>query len=673
MKNKKMVALLLSSLLLSACANNTTASTQTTEQKVVATSIDTTDMFTSRDLEVGYDETQSTQITLSGTSANFESENVKLENGVLSITQEGTYILSGQFDGMIKIEAPEDAKVQLVLNSVSITNPTSAPIYVKSANKVFITTASETQNSLASGNEYVAVDENNIDSVIFSKSDLTLNGSGTLTINSPSGHGIVSKDDLVITTGTYNITAKDNGLSANNSVRIANGEISITSENDGIKAENEDTTKGFVYIANGKITINAQGDAISGSGYVLAESGEFNLTSGGGAENGTQKTEKMNFRDVNISGATPNGENSAEAPQAPQAPQSDVQAQTETQTDTQTETQTTEQTSSTKGIKSGTQLIIQGGQYNINSADDGLNSDDSIEINGETLSIASGSDGADADISFLITNGTLNITKSYEGIEAKTIDIAGGETNIVASDDGVNATSPKTSTANSTNSTSTTSTSTTETKQNTQNTNDVYIKISAGKLTVDASGDGIDSNGNIEVTGGETYVFGPTNDGNGYLDYDGKATITGGIFIATGSGGMAQNFGTDSTQGSFITNLSGEAQTTLTVTDSTGKEIATVTPTKAYSSVLVSTPEIQKSKTYTVSNGTTSSEVEMTDLITGGGTGFGAGHGGQGGQFPEGEFPEGGRGKRGVRPTDTPPSTSQTQTQTTQETQTEAL
>lgn len=659
MKNKKMVALLLSTLLLSACTNGTTASTQTTEQDVVATTIDTTDMFTSRDLEVGYDETQSTQITLSGTSANFESEGVKLENGVLTITQEGTYILSGQFDGMIKIEAPEDAKVQLVLNSVSITNPTSAPIYVKSANKVFITTASETQNSLASGNEYVAVDENNIDSVIFSKSDLTLNGSGTLTINSPAGHGIVSKDDLVITTGTYNITAKDNGLSANNSVRVANGEISITSENDGIKAENEDTTKGFVYIANGKITINAQGDAISGSGYVLAESGEFNLTSSGGAENGTQTTEKMKFRDVNISGATPNGENSAEAPQPPQA---DVQAQTETQTDTQTETQTTEQTSSTKGIKSGTQLIIQGGQYNINSADDGLNSDDSIEINGGTLSIASGSDGADADISFLITNGTLNITKSYEGIEAKTIDIAGGETNIVSSDDGINATSPKTST-----------TSTTETKQNTQNTNDVYIKISAGKLTVDASGDGIDSNGNIEVTGGKTYVFGPANDGNGFLDYDGKATVTGGIFIATGSGGMTQNFGTDSAQGSFITNLSGEAQTTLTVTDSTGKEIATVTPTKAYSSILVSTPEIQKSKTYTVSNGTTSSEVQMTDLITGGGTGFGAGHGGQGGQFPEGEFPEGGRGKRGVRPTDDPPSTPQTQTQTTQESQTEAL
>ena len=150
----------------------------------------------------------SSWITLSGDNASSNSDTVQVSGSTVTITDAGTYILSGSLeDGMIIVNAEDTDKVQLVLKEVQITNSTSTAIYVLQADKVFITTASGTQNTLANGGEYVAIDDNNIDGMIFSKSDLTLNGDGTLTISADAGHGIVSKDDLVITSGTYNITA----------------------------------------------------------------------------------------------------------------------------------------------------------------------------------------------------------------------------------------------------------------------------------------------------------------------------------------------------------------------------------------------------------------------------------------------------------------------------------
>ena len=195
-------------------------------------------MFTDNDMEIGYDEETATKITLTGDSAESDSDAVTISGSVVTISEEGTYILSGTLnDGMVIVDAGDEDKLRIVLDDASITSQTSAALYVRNADKVFVTTATDSHNSLVSAGEYVAIDDNDIDAAVFAKSDLTLNGAGQLTITSAAGHGVVSKDDLVLTGGDYSITAASQGLSGEDSVRIANGQYSIEAGNDGIHAE----------------------------------------------------------------------------------------------------------------------------------------------------------------------------------------------------------------------------------------------------------------------------------------------------------------------------------------------------------------------------------------------------------------------------------------------------
>lgn len=289
------------------------------------------DMFTERDLDVGYDESSAVKINLAddsttvtvgddteadasetdetkadenqadesetdGTKADKSETNetkaassgVSISGNIITISKEGTYVLSGALsEGQIVVDA-DSAKVQLVLDNVDITCASSAAIYVKNADKTFITLAEDSENILMNTAEYEAIDDNNIDAVIFSKDDLTLNGKGTLTINSEYGHGIVSKDDLKLVSGTCNITAKKHALSGKDSVRIAAGTYNLTSGKDGIHSENaDDDEKGFVYIASGDFTIESTGDGIDASYVVQIDDGEFEIIAGGGAENAT--------------------------------------------------------------------------------------------------------------------------------------------------------------------------------------------------------------------------------------------------------------------------------------------------------------------------------------------------------------------------------------------------
>ena len=275
------------------------------------------DMFTERDLDVGYDESNAIKINLADDSTTVtvgddtetdvskadetkadESETNETENAasgvyisgnIITITKEGTYVFSGALsEGQIVVDA-DSAEVQLVLDNADITCASSAAIYVKNADKAFITLAEGAENILMNTAEYEAIDDNNIDAVIFSKDDLTLNGKGTLTINSEYGHGIVSKDDLKLVGGTYNITAENHALSGKDSVRIADGTYNLTSGKDGIHSENaDDDEKGFVYIASGDFTIESTGDGIDASYVVQIDDGDFDITAGDGAENVTK-------------------------------------------------------------------------------------------------------------------------------------------------------------------------------------------------------------------------------------------------------------------------------------------------------------------------------------------------------------------------------------------------
>ena len=541
MKRKVVLAFLLTgALVLSGCSktnNSNETSSGSTSTDSSAQGIDVSNMFSDRDKEIGYDEENSTVIKLSDDSTTCDSDAVQISGNTVTIIDEGTYILSGTLtDGMVIVDAEDTDKVQLVLDGVDITSAESAAIYVREADKVFITTASDSQNTLTNGGTYTAIDDNNIDAAIFSKSDLTLNGAGSLTITAKAGHGVVSKDDLVLTSRTYQIDAASHGLSGKDSVRIASGSYTIVSGKDGIHAENaDDTSLGFVYLADGTFDITSGGDGISAGNWLQADGGVYTVKAGGGSENVQKSDGEWQFGPGQ---------------------------QTES-TDT-----TEEDTVSMKAIKAAGELILKGGKYSLDSADDTIHSNANITISDGEFTLASGDDGIHADSATTISGGTIDITESYEGIEGLSIDI----------------------------------------------------------------------------TGGETYVSGPTNDGNSALDYNGTGTVTGGIFIAAGSSGMAENFGDSSTQGVMMVTVNSQAAgSAVSLSDSSGNELVSWTPEKEYTSVIISCPEITTGQEYTLTTGSDTTKITMDSIVYGSGSGMGGnpgngggpGNGGDMGQKPD--------------------------------------
>lgn len=595
-KKEVILFILMGTLLLSGCNAKTAENTQqsTENSDAVSTSImeiDTSDMFSDRDKEVGYDETESVAISLADGGSACESDAVSITENTVTIKEEGTYVLSGSLsDGMVIVEAEDTDKIQLVFNDVSISNSQSAALYIKSADKVFVTTVSGTENSLEHNGTYTAIDENNIDAAVFSKSDLTLNGEGTLTVTAQEGHGIVSKDDLILTSGTYVITSASHGISGKDSVRIANGSYTIVSEKDGIHAENtEDSSLGFVYLAGGTFDISSQQDGISASSWLQAEDGTYTILTGEGSSGVESQS---------------NGEGHPMEPMQQESAKED--------------------TTSIKGIKAAAQLVLNDGTYTIDAEDDALHSNGNLAVNGGTYTLSSGDDGIHADSNVTISGGNTEITKSYEGIEGLSIDITGGEMTVQASDDGLNAAGGDDSSG---------AEGFRGGGDQFASTDGAYINITGGTLWVNASGDGIDSNGDVTVSGGETYVSGPVNDGNGTLDYSGTAQVTGGIFAASGSSGMAQSFDSSSTQGVIMVNVEAqEANTNIELLNSNGTELLSWTAEKAYSSIIVSCPEIEEGETYTVKAGTTEQSITMDSLVYGSNYSGGGAPGSNGGE-----------------------------------------
>ncbi len=560
------------------------------------TELDVTDMFSNRDYEVGYDENKCAYIELNGTTATCSSNAVQIDSSTITIKDEGTYILSGTLDdGMIIVDADDSDKPQLILNGVTINSETSAPIYILEADKVFITLAENTENTLSNGGTFTAIDENNIDAVIFSKQDVTLNGSGRLTITSPAGHGIECKDDLVFTSGTYSITAAFHGLNANDSVRIANATLTIDAGKDGIQAENtDDATFGFIYVASGTLNIEAEGDGISAASILQIDGGSFTITSGGGSENGT-KSSSDNWGGFGggfggMGGGRPGSSGSNNS------------------------TESTEDSTSMKALKATGNLIINSGTFTIDSADDAVHANGSVTVTGGTFEIATGDDGLHADDTLTINAGTINISESYEGLEALYIYFKDGNVSLVASDDGLNAAGGNDASG-------------TEGGRDDMfgggpgsmggfggmggSSSKGIIEISGGNLYINASGDGIDANGSLTISGGYTVVCGPTQGDTATLDYDTNAVISGGTFIGTGASGMAQTFSDSENQGVFAVQVGGiSAGTEFVLTDAKGNEVISYSPELNYAVIILSCPEIQSGETYTITVGSASGSFE---------------------------------------------------------------
>lgn len=643
--NKKLMSLLTAVAIvvsLSGCTNSAEDSEEKTKTAVAtASEINVSEMFTDSDKEVGYDEENSSKIELNKTTATFDSDDVSIDGTTVTIKNEGTYIVSGDLEnGKIIVDSEKTDKLQIVLNGANISCKGSAPIYVKQADKVFLTLANETTNTLTSTGEY-ETSEDNVDAAIFSKDDLTLNGTGILTVKSESGHGIVSKDDLVVTSGTYNINAASHGLSANDSIRIADGKFSITSGKDGLHSENTDDTKlGYIYVADGEFNITAGYDALDASSAIQSDGGTFDVTTGGGSAKAASKRggapegekpsgehPKMPSRDGEKPiGNPPSGNENGEPPTKPEGESSQQNSTSESgntsnentsnkseNTNTTENSSTEESANSMKGLKAETNLVLNGGTYNIDSCDDSIHSNKIVTITNGTYSIKSGDDAVHAEETTKITNGNINVTKSYEGIEGLDIELKGGKITIVADDDGINAAGGNDDSG------------TVEPFENKGGMNEATngsITISGGTIDINASGDGIDANGNLTVTGGTTYVSGSENGGNSALDYSGEAKITGGTFVAVGMSEMSQNFGDESTQGVIMINKDSTQKkgAKISLKDSNGEELVSYTSKKSFNSVLVSCKGIEKGSSYTMSIGDEDSAVQMSSHVYSEGT-----------------------------------------------------
>ena len=555
-------------------AAETTQSSEATNSQVP--SIAEVVSYDEDDYYSAWENTVAATIQLNKDQISYEGTGVKVEGSKLTIEKSGTYVLSGTLaDGNITVNAEDKGTVRLVLNGVDISCNTSAPIYVKQAGKVVLSLEEGTTNRFTDGENYVLEDTSSDEpnAAIFSKDDLTINGKGSLEVVANYNNAITSKDTLKLMEGTLQVVAADDGIMGKDAVIVKTGDIQITAEGDGIKTTNDtDETKGFVAIEDGSFNIAAGADGIQATTNIYIEEGNYTIQTGGGSANAVKKQNET-------MGHMGRGQANTNAT-----------SEVVNTTQTTTTTEATEESTSHKGIKGSKAIYMSGGTFILDTADDSIHSNDTAVISGGEISITSGDDGIHADTQLDIEGGTINITKSYEALESSEINIKAGEINAVASDDGINvAGGNDTSTANGGFG-----------QDQFTHTENGKLTISGGTIFVDASGDGLDANGSIEMSGGTVIVNGPTNDGNGALDYDSSFNITGGVFVAAGSAGMAQAPSSSSTQASIAMTYSAnkEAGEIIHLADSNGNAILTFAPTKAYRSVIISTPDIKTGESY---------------------------------------------------------------------------
>lgn len=630
-------------------SSETETNAEETSAQSEAGTFSSADMFTERDLAGTYEESGAVYVTLSDDGITGETDGVVIKGQTVTITAEGTYIFSGTLsEGQIVVDA-DNAKVQIVFDNVDITCASSAAVYVKSAEKVFVTLAEGSQNTLRNTDEYVAIDDNNIDAVIFAKSDLTLNGTGSLTIISAEGHGIVSKDDLKITGGTYDITAAGHALSGKDSVRIADGTFILTAEKDGIHAENaDDEEKGYIYIADGDFTITSDGDGMDASNIVQIEDGTLDITAGGGAANSLkthesdvpggpgggmpQNGEKLDGESMPQMGEKPDGENMTEMGKRPdgttppekpsQTDQSDTADETaapdnatdhqSSSAETTEDTTTDESGTSTKGIKAGGGMYLNGGTYQIDSADDSIHSNANITIADGTYTLATGDDGVHADDALTVNGGMITVTESYEGLEGLTVTINDGTIDITARDDGINTAGGTDQSGFGTFGDHFKGMDSADDETEETTDNEMWMELNGGYIHILAGGDGVDSNGDLTINGGEIYIDGSSDNGNSAIDYGDRSSayVNGGTLVAIGSSGMAEGMSDSSKQEVLMVKLGEQMEAgDVELTDNEGNVIVSYTALKSYDCVIISTAEVESGATYTLTTSGTTTEV----------------------------------------------------------------
>ena len=581
---KIMASLLVASTVLGACSSKAATSisdsasasksdnTSAQVENLATSSSSTTETldnyygtYEEEDLDASYDEDSATKITL-GTTSEVSGDGATVADQVVTITAAGTYVVSGTLtDGQLVVNVGKEDKVHLILDGVDITNTSGPAIDIEQGEKIITTLAPDSENSLADGENYELADgETEPDATFYSKEDLVINGSGSLTVTGNYSNGIRSKDDLILISGTYNVTAQNNAIKGKDSVAIRGGDYTLTTTaGDGIQANNaEDAEKGYVAIDGGSFAITSGQDAIQAETNLSLQNAQMTLQTAEGAGSTNLDTE-----------------------------------------------------GSYKGLKAGGALVVASGNYELNTADDALHSDDTVAINGGTITAATGDDGIHGDNSVTINEGTVTISQSYEGIEASEIYFKGGEVNVTATDDGINAGGG--SDTQSTGQFGADSFAGGGPGGGDQADDSKFIEVSGGVVQVSAEGDGVDSNGNITMTGGTLLVNGPVSGGNGALDYNGTFVQSGGTLMAAGTSDMASNISDSSSQTAvdIYFNSNQSAGTLVTLTDSSGKLVAGFVPAKDFANLVISTPDLTQNEALTLAVGGTASQVADNGLV----------------------------------------------------------
>lgn len=499
--------------------------------------------------DLSWDTSSETAIDLSNPTA---TDGVTVEDGTLTITKAGTYKLSGEYQGQIKVETANSDAVRLVLDNANITNSSGAALNVVNADEVILYSASGTTNTIGDGADYTATGEDDPDAVVYSKADLTIAGEGTLKVNGNHEDGIHTSDGLVIASGTLEVNAANTGIKGKDYVDILGGTINVTAQQDGIKSTNDtDEGKGWTRLSNGTVTVNAGDDGFKAS------------------------------RVVEISGGSLTVEQSDEG----------IEAQ---------------------------YINVSGGDVNVTSADDGMNASLKTSDSESTDSSANTSDTANqqqnnqqqGSIPGGQQNGTSNQQQQGMGQPPA---MPGGNAQDGTSQNGTTGTGQQ---------------GMGQPPQGgmpgggggTFEVIDAAINVSGGHVTVNAEGDGIDSNGVTTLSGGTLIVNGPSQGGNAALDTNGDLLLNGATVLSGSTADMFEAPSTNSTSGYLkLTNSSGfEQGSTVQVADSSGKVVANYKVTKSnVQLVLVSSSSIVKGQSYTAYTTTSAVDSNAASLASG--------------------------------------------------------
>ena len=570
----------------SATATNTAASSSSFSTNVKSgEKLDVDTHYSEQDLS--WDASSETAIDLSNPTA---TDGVTVEDGTLTITKAGTYKLSGEYQGQIKVETADSDAVRLVLDNANITNSSGAALNVVNADEVILYSASGTTNTISDGADYTATGEDDPDAVVYSKADLTIAGEGTLKVNGNHEDGIHTSDGLVIASGTLEVNAANTGIKGKDYVDILGGTINVTAQQDGIKSTNDtDEGQGWTRLSNGTVTVNAGDDGFKASRVVEISGGSLTVE---------QSDEGIEAQYINVSGGDVNVTSADDG----------MNASLKTSDSESTDSSANTSDTANQQQNNQQQGSIPGGQQSgtSNQQQQGMGQPPAMSGTSQDGTSQNGTTGTGQQ-----QNNTQNQSNQNMGQPPA---MPGGNAQDGKSQNGTTGTGQQ---------------GMGQPPQGgmpggggggTFEVIDAAINVSGGHVTVNAEGDGIDSNGVTTLSGGTLIVNGPSQGGNAALDTNGDLLLNGATVLSGSTADMFEAPSTNSTSGYLkLTNSSGfEQGSTVQVADSSGKVVANYKVTKSnVQLVLVSSSSIVKGQSYTAYTTTSAVDSNATSLASG--------------------------------------------------------